>query len=120
MLNLWRTCVGIAGLAAMSASVCGAERDVHDAQTSVHSGAQVRRVWVLSEPSGYGSYNHTREIMVYDVVCEEGKMTRISEGYETSSEPKFGQGWVLRVQTKLTAAAAEEQLKQKLADICGV
>jgi hypothetical protein len=120
VLSIWRTSIGIACLAAMSAWVCGAERKVDDAQTGVRSGAEVRRVWVLSDSSGYGSYNRTREIMVYDLICEEGKMTRVSEGFATTSGPKFGEGWVLRVQAPLTAAAAEEQLKKKLADICGI
>ena len=58
--------------------------------------------------------------MVYDVICQEGKMTRLSDGFAAASGPKLGEGWVLRMQTALTAADAEEQLKQKLADICGV
>ena len=58
--------------------------------------------------------------MVYELVCEEGKMTRVSEGFEAASGPKFGQGWVLRAQDALTAAAAQEQLQHALADVCGI
>jgi len=58
--------------------------------------------------------------MVYELVCEQGKMTRVSEGFEAASSPKFGQGWVLRAQGALTPAAAQELLQHALADVCGI
>ena len=91
-----------------------------DARSDAKSGAQVRRVWVLSEPAGYGSGNRNREIVVYELVCEQGKMTKISDGFEVASGPKFGEGWVLRTQTAMTEDGAQEQLQQALADICGI
>jgi len=90
-----------------------------EARTKAH-GSEVRRVWVLSDPSSYGYGNRQREIVVYDVVCEEGKMTRVSEGFGSPSGPKFGEGWVLRAQTAPTPAAAQEQLQHALADLCGI
>jgi hypothetical protein len=91
-----------------------------EARAKARGASEVRRVWVLSDPASYGYGNRQREIVVYDVVCEEGKMTRVSEGFETASGPKFGEGWVLRTQAALSAAAAQEQLQHALADLCGI
>jgi hypothetical protein len=81
---------------------------------------QARRVWVLSDPDGYASGSRQREIVVYDLTCEEGKMTRVSEGFEVASGPKFGEGWVIRTHGALSAAAEQEQLKRAFADVCGI
>ena len=108
-------------LAAVAGQACGAESTFDsDARTKAHNGVEVRRVWVLSDPSGYASDVRRREIMVYELVCEQGKMTRVSEGFEAASSPKFGQGWVLRAQGALTPAAAQELLQHALADVCGI
>jgi hypothetical protein len=90
------------------------------AHPQAHGEVQTRRVWVLSEPDGYGSGSRQREIVVYDLVCEEGKMTQVSEGFEVATGPKFGEGWVIRTHGALDAAAAYEKLKRALADVCGI
>lgn len=119
--RIWRRYVCVAGLLAVVGQGLADESSFdREARTKAHNGAEVRRVWVLSDPSGYGSGNRTREIVVYELVCEEGKMTKVSEGFEAATGPKFGDGWVLRAQTALTAAAAQEQLEHALADVCGI
>jgi len=119
----WRTLACITGLAAIVGTGLGAEPDLdRDAKTKAHQGTEVRRVWVLSEPDGYGygSGSRAREIVVYELVCEQGKITKMSEGFVTGSAPKFGEGWVLRARVALSAAAAQQELQLALADICGV
>ena len=120
---LWRTLACITGLAAIVGTGLGAESDLdRDAKTKAHPGIEVRRVWVLSEPDsyGYGSGSRTREIVIYDLVCEQGKITKVSEGFVTGSGPKFGEGWVVRTRAAPSAEAAQEQLQIALADICGI
>ena len=115
----WRRLVAVALL------VTGAQASADEASSrAAHPQAigqiQARRVWVLSDPDGYGSGSRQREIVVYDLVCEEGKMTRVSEGFEVASGPKFGEGWVIRTHGALDAAAAQEKLERAFADVCGI
>ena len=120
---LWRGLACIAGLAASMGTGFAAESEVdRGAPTKSPPGAEVRRVWVLSEPDGYGygSGSRAREIIVYELVCEQGKLDKISEGFETSSGPKFGAGWVVRTRVAPSAAAAQKELQLALADICGL
>jgi len=120
---VWRALACSVGLAAIVGTGLSAESGLdRDAKTKVPPGAEVRRVWVLSEPDGYGygSGSRTREIVVYELVCEQGKITKVSEGLVTGSGPKFGEGWVLRTRAAPSAEAAQEQLQQALADICGI
>ena len=120
---LWRTFACITGLVAIVGAGLGAEPGLdRDAKTKAHQGIEVRRVWVLSEPDGYGygSGSRTREIVVYELVCEQGKITKMSEGFVTGSGPKFGEGWVLRTRAAPSAEAAQEELQLALADICGI
>jgi hypothetical protein len=120
---VWRALLCIIGLAAIVGTGLGAEPDLdRDAKTKAHQDIEVRRVWVLSEPDGYGygSGSRTREIVVYELVCEQGKITKMSEGFVTGSGPKFGEGWVLRTRAAPSAEAAQEELQLALADICGI
>ena len=117
----WRSHLLVITLLALATDAFAEQADFdREAQTKAHSGPNLRRVWVLSEPSAYGSNGQQREIVVYDVVCEEGKMTRVSERFEAASGPKFGEGWVLRAQVGFTAAEAKERLQRALADMCGI
>jgi hypothetical protein len=117
----WCRRIAAVSLLALAAQSSADESTVaRDASAKARSGGEVRKVWVLSEPTGYSAANGTREIMVFDVSCEQGKLTRVSEGFETSSGPKFGEGWVVRTQRALTPAVAEEQLQRVLADVCGI
>jgi hypothetical protein len=74
----------------------------------------------LSDPSGYSAAAGGREIMIYDLVCEQGKMTKVSDGFAAASGPKFGQGYVVRTPNALSAQAARAQLERVLADVCGI
>jgi hypothetical protein len=94
--------------------------DASNGRAQANGEVQARRVWVLSDPDGYASGSRQREIVVYDLTCEEGKMTRVSEGFEVASGPKFGEGWVIRTHGALSAAAEQEQLKRAFADVCGI
>jgi hypothetical protein len=116
-------CRGIAAAAllALAAQSWADEASVaRDASAKAQKGGEVRRVWVLSEPAGYAAAGGAQEIMVFDVSCEQGKLTRVSEGFEATRGPKFGEGWVVRTQAALTPAAAQEQLRKALADVCGI
>jgi hypothetical protein len=115
---MWSRCFGLALLVA--AGVAHGDQTKADREATATAHPEVRRVWVLSDPAGYGSANRQREIVVYELVCEEGKMTKVSEGFETGTGPKFGEGFVLRTQTALSAAATQEQLQRAFADICGI
>ena len=117
----WRAQLFVTALLIIAGQALADEANFdREARTKAHGSSEVRRVWVLSDPASYGYGNRQREIVVYDVVCEEGKLTRVSEGFESASGPKFGEGWVLRTQTALTPAAAQEQLQHALADLCGI
>lgn len=113
------------GAAVVSAFLLGAGA-VHAADVDPHrdetasAAPEARRVWVLSDPDGYGSGNRPREITVYDLTCESGKLVKISEGFAVASGPKFGQGWVIRTPSAPDEAIAQEQLQRSLADICGI
>ena len=110
-----------AQLVAVALLMTGAQASADEAANrAAHPQTQARRVWVLSDPDGYGSGSRQREIVVYDLTCEEGKMTRVSEGFEVASGPKFGEGWVIRTHGALSAAAEQEQLKRAFADVCGI
>ncbi len=115
---MWSKRIALALLVAAGAAQGYQTQFDRDARATAHR--EVRRVWVLSDPAGYGSANRQREIVVYELVCEQGKMTKVSEGFEAGTGLKFGEGFVLRTQTALTAAAAQEQLQHALADICGI
>jgi len=104
----------------MSAAVAADSQFDQDAQTAAHSSGEVRRVWVLSDPAGYSAAAGAREIMVYDLVCEQGKLNNVSEGFEAKSGPKFGQGYVVRTPLALTAQAARAQLDRVLMEVCGI
>jgi hypothetical protein len=117
----WRARVCVAGLLAVAGQGLADQSSIdREAPIESHNGLEVRRVWVLSDPSDYGSGNGRREIVVYELVCEEGKLTKMSEGFEVATGPKFGEGWVLRAQTGLTPAAAQKRLERALADVCGI
>jgi hypothetical protein len=58
--------------------------------------------------------------MIYDLVCGQGKMTKVSEGFEANSGPKFGQDYVVRTAHAWTAQAERAQLERVLADVCGI
>ena len=120
---LWRMLACITGVAAIVGTGFGAQSDSgRDAPLTAQESIEVRRVWVLSESDGfgYGSGSRSREIVVYDLVCEQGKITKVSEGFVTGSGPKFGEGWVLRTRAAPSAEAAQEELQLALADICGI
>jgi hypothetical protein len=117
-LRLWAH--AIANVVLASAAFAADSQFNHDAQTTAHSGAEVRRVWILSDPGGYSAATGRREIMIYDLVCEQGKMTKVSEGFEAKSGPKFGQGYVVRTPHALTAQAERRQLERVFADVCGI
>jgi hypothetical protein len=118
--RLGLTILSMVILAPASAGETGVDVPESAKLTPGANGAEVRRVWVLSEPTGYGSGNRTREIVIYDVTCEEGKMNRASESFQSTGAPGFG-AWVLRTQTGPTGAGAtQEQLQRALADVCGV
>jgi hypothetical protein len=113
--------IAAAALLALAAQSWADEAAVaRDAPAKAQNAGDVRRVWVLSEPAGYAAANGAREIMVFDVFCEQGKLKQVSEGFEASSGPKFGEGWVVRTQAALTPAAAQQQLQKALADVCGI
>ncbi len=117
----WCRHAAAAGLLALAGQSLADEASVaRDASAKAQKGGEVRRVWVLSEPAGYAAAAGTREIMIFDVICEQGKLTRVSEEFEVKTGPKFGEGWVVRTQAALTAAAAQEQLQKALADVCGI
>lgn len=120
---LWRSLACVTGVAAIVGTGLAAEsNEGRDAQSTTQKSSEVRRVWVLSEPDGYGyaSGSRSREIVVYDLVCEQGKITKVSEGFVTGAGPKFGEGWVLRTRAAPSAEAAQEELQLALADICGI
>jgi hypothetical protein len=112
--------------AALVSAILFAAGGAHAATVDLHrdetasAAPEGRRVWVLSDPDGYGSGNRPREIVVYDLTCESGKLVRISEGAAVASGPKLGQGWVIRTPSAPDEAIAQEQLQRSLADICGI
>ena len=110
----------VAALVLFDAHVRAADPSNREVGEQAPDVSQTRRVWVLSEPGGYGSGARQREIVVYDLVCEQGKLTRVAEKFEAATGPKFGDGWVVRTQPGLNDAATEEQLQHTLADICGI
>jgi len=120
---LWRMLACITGVAASVGTAFGDQSDSgRDAAPTARQSLEVRRVWVLSEADGfgYGSGSRSREIVVYDLVCEQGKINKVSEGFVTGSGPKFGDGWVLRTRAAPSAEAARQELQLALADICGI
>ena len=75
---LWRLLACITGVAAIVGTGFGAQSDSgRDAPLTAQESTQVRRVWVLSESDGfgYGSGSRSREIVVYDLVCEHRRST---------------------------------------------
>ena len=103
-----------------AADETAADSPASAAASSGDKGLEVRKVWVLQEPTGYGSEHRTRQITVYEVVCEEGKMTRAAETFQTATAPAFGSGWVLRTQSGPDGEVSKEQLQRALSDVCGV
>jgi hypothetical protein len=117
----WSGRICVAGfLALMMPCFADEAPSARPAPGQAKGGPEVRRVWVLSDQPGYSASNRAREIVVYDLVCEQGKMIKVSDGFEVPSGPKFGEGWVVRARGALTAGAAEEQVRQALADVCGI
>jgi hypothetical protein len=116
-------CRGIAAAAACSRSLLQGSADestvAREASAKAQNGGEVRQVWgaVRADRLLSGQWNTGDH--GFDVICEPGKLSRVSEGFETSSGPKFGEGWVVAHAdgidagrcTGTTAAGARRRLR---------